>query len=321
MQNAGQFCLWCWQHALLHAPRRMKPKPWTVMSSYNKLNGTYTSESRDLLTRILREDWGLQGFVMTDWGGGSDSIAQMIAGNDLLMPGNSKQTEDIIVAVHEGQLDEAVMDQNVSRILHILFKSPRYRQYRFSNKPDLEAHAAVARQAAADGMVLLKNNQSALPIAEGINKIAAFGKTSYEIVPGGTGSGDVNEAYSVSLIEGLENAGQTAGKEVVQVYLSAPSEKLHKPREELVAFAKTQLLEPGQSQTLTFDLNARDLTSFDAASSAWLAEAGEYVIKAGASSREIKQTASFRLTEDIIAKKVNKASSPQRTIHTLKKGD
>ena len=553
-------------------------EPWTVMSSYNRLNGTYTSESHDLLTKILREDWGFRGFVMTDWGGGSDPVAQMNAGNDLLMPGNPRQTEAIIAAVNEGQLDGEVLDRNVARMLHIIFKSPRYQQYRYTNQPDLKAHAAVARQAGADGMVLLKNSQNALPLAEGISKVAAFGKTSYEIVTGGTGSGDVNEAYSVSLIEGLENAGYSvnkslqgvyedyikkerekqaagnkrpswfrgrlpiaemrvepglmremageadialitigrnsgegsdrqeegdfylneeekslirtvskafqdkgknavvvlniggvietaswrndpdaillawqpgqeagnsiadvlsgkvnpsgrlassfpllytdvpsaknfpgtvieseeakaatessgsafrsrmagrkaevvyeediyvgyryynsfdkevayefgyglsytqftysnlklssnefkdsilvsidvenagriAGKEVVQVYLSAPSGKLNKPREELAAFAKTRLLEPGQSQTLSFELNARDLASFDTASSSWLAEAGEYTVKAGASSKDFRQTAAFQLGEDIIVKKVNRALSPQKEINTLR---
>lgn len=553
-------------------------EPWTVMSSYNKVNGTYTSESHDLLTGILREDWGFQGFVMTDWGGGSDPVVQMKAGNDLLMPGNAKQTEAIIAAVNGGQLDEEVLNQNVERILHIIFKSPRSREYPYSNQPDLKAHAAVARQAGAEGMVLLKNSSGVLPFGEGIKKVAAFGNTSYEIVTGGTGSGDVNEAYSVSMIEGLEttgysvhkslrdmytgyineerakqaaqtdrrswfrgrqpiaemnirpslagnaaaeadialitvgrnsgegsdrkdengdfylteqekslirtvsrafqdkgknavvvlniggvietaswrddpeaillawqpgqeagnsiadvlsgkvnpsgklassfplsytdvpsagnfpgieieseeaktaaadpnasfrsrmagrkaeviyeediyvgyryynsfdkevayefgyglsytqftysnlklsssefedsisvsidieNTGQIAGKEAVQVYLSAPAATLNKPREELVAFAKTRLLEPGQKQTLTFEFNARDLASFETASSSWLAEAGEYTVKVGASSRNIKQTAAFQLDEDIVVKKVNKALSPHREINIL----
>ena len=551
-------------------------QPWTVMSSYNRLNGTYTSQSHDLLTKVLREDWGFRGFVMTDWLGGDDSVAQMEAGNDLLMPGNPEQIENIIAAVREGRLDENMLDRNIGRILHILFKSPRYRQYSFSSKPDLEAHALVARQAAADGMVLLKNQEGALPFAGSIKKVAAFGNASYDIVTGGTGSGNVNEAYSVALIEGLENAGYSvngslkdlyskyiedakakqtigddplsrfmprppipemevgpslikmiasdsdialitigrnsgefadrkeegdfyltdrekalirtvsktfkeqgkkavvvlntggvietaswrndpdsillawqpgqeagnsivdvlsgkinpsgklassfpisysevpsaksfpgvvlesqsgealagdsgrsglglagnraeviyeediyvgyryynifdkdvayefgyglsytefeynnlelgsdqfqdrmevsvevknsgpvAGREVVQVYLSAPSEKLDKPLSELVAFAKTGLLEPGQNQTLSFELNPRDLASFDTASSSWVAEAGEYRVQIGASSKDIKQAGSFQLAEEIDVKTVHKALSPQRKINRL----
>jgi beta-glucosidase len=119
----------------------------------------------------------------------------------------------------------------------------------------------------------------------------------------------------------ITNSGRIAGREVVQVYVSAPSEKLDKPKEELVAFEKTRLLEPGKSQTLTFELNARDLASFVTSSSSWIAEAGEYTVKVGASARDIKQTASFKLGKDIIAKKVNKALSPQREINTLKRAD
>ena len=182
-------------------------KPWTVMSSYNKINGTYASESYDLLTKILREDWNFKGYVMTDWGGGSDVAAQMTAGNDLIMPGSPKQIEQLIEAVESGKLDEKVLDKNIARILEIMFVSPKYKQYKNSNKPDLNAHAQVTRQAASDGMILLKNKENALPIPAAIKKVAAFGNSSYEFISGGTGSGDVNEAYTVSLIQGLTNAG------------------------------------------------------------------------------------------------------------------
>ncbi len=554
-------------------------QPWTVMSAYNLINGVYASHNHDLLTKVLREDWGFEGFVMTDWLAGNDAVAQMKAGNDLLMPGNPSQKENIIAAVQNGTLEENVLDRNVSRILGIMLKSPRHRQYPFSNKPDLKANASIARDAAAGGMVLLKNSGEALPIDSSVKSIAVFGNTSYEIVTGGTGSGDVNEAYSVSLTEGLRNAGyslhaslekaypayiedakarqpegegpfarfrpkppieemeigstllseaaeqadialvtigrnsgegtdrkkdgdfylteleknlietvsnefrqkdkktvvvlntggviETAswkdypdaillawqpgqeagnsiadvlsgkinpsgklvdsfpityldipsaasfpgrviesgedpensgdsgrgtffsgnraevvyeediyvgyryynsfnrevsypfgyglsytqfeykdlvlsekefknvmalsvkvintgkvpGKEVVQVYLSAPAGNLDKPVEELAAFAKTDLLQPGQSQTLGFELTPRDLASFDTPSSSWIAEAGQYTVKIGASSRDFRQTASFDLKEPLVVKKVNRALSPQRKIdriHPLK---
>ncbi|MBN1832113.1 MAG: fibronectin type III-like domain-contianing protein, partial [Deltaproteobacteria bacterium] len=115
----------------------------------------------------------------------------------------------------------------------------------------------------------------------------------------------------------IRNTGPVAGREVVQVYLGAPSEKLDKPVSELVAFAKTGLLEPGQSQTLRFELNPRDLASFDRASSSWLAEAGEYKVQIGTSSKDIELAGSFRLEEEIAVKTVHRALSPQREIDRL----
>jgi beta-glucosidase len=182
-------------------------KPWTVMSSYNLINGVHASESHDLLTRVLRDDWGFGGFVMTDWFGGVDAAAQLRAGNDLLMPGRADQAAAVIRAVREKRLEESVLDRNIERILEVLLESPRFKGYRYSSRPDLKAHAVVARQAAAEGMVLLENRRSTLPLPARSKTVAAFGNTSYAIITGGTGSGDVNEAYSVSLTGGLEGAG------------------------------------------------------------------------------------------------------------------
>lgn len=551
-------------------------QPWTVMSSYNLLNGTYTSESHDLLTNILRDDWGFKGYVMTDWGGGSDPVAQMLAGNDMVQPGSQQQIQAIIDGVNSGKMTEDQLNVNVKRILNIMMETPRYKGYPVSNRPDLEGHAEVTRKAATDGMVLLENN-GALPFDQSVKSVAAFGNTSYDFISGGTGSGDVNEAYTISLIQGLENAGYSidaglqetyetymkntrasadrpdnflaammggkipvaemdlkksiaadmaskadialitigrnageggdreakegdfylnkaekdlitnvseafhkagkkvvvilnvsgvietaswssipdavlcawqpgqeggnsvvdvlsgkvnpsgklavsfpvsyddaptaknfpgiavesdgpaddtpdqsgfsfmqrvpwevtyeediyvgyryyntfdvpvayefgygksyttfeytnltlstseftdnmtvsidvinsgdvAGREVVQVYASAPHGKLEKPEEELVAFGKTGLLEPGASETLTFTIDSSLLASFDESSSSWIAEAGSYTLKVGASSTDIKAKNTFSIASDIKVGTVSNSLAPQKDIDTL----
>ncbi|UZR96193.1 beta-glucosidase [Chondrinema litorale] len=533
-----------------------KSKPWTVMSAYNKINGTYASSNKDLLTTVLRDEWGYEGFVMTDWFGGypgfqsimkdcSDVVAQIEAGNDLLMPGMDIQREKLIAAMKAGKISEEAVNTSVKKILEIVLKSPTYNKVKFTNKPDLKAHAEITRQSATEGMVLLKNESNILPYTEKSTPIAVFGITSYNFIAGGTGSGDVNEAYTVSLIEGLNNAGykidqelekayvpfvkaevakemkrreenggllavpqrlkemaldndliakkakasevavitigrnsgenedrhinedfylaqdeitlinqvskafhaenkkvivilniggvietaswkdkvdaillawqpgqeggnsvadvfsgtanpsgkltmtfpvdynhhpsatnwlgtpisnpeevyykegiyvgyryfntfdvkpsyefgygssyttfeyadlkvntsnvdkqvevsvkvtntgKTAGKEIVQLYLSAPAKLVDKPESELKAFAKTKTLEAGESQTLTFTLTSKDLASFIDEKSAWIAEDGSYTVKIGASSLDIKLTEIFTVSEDIVAEKVN----------------
>ena len=190
-------------------------KPWTIMSSYNLANGTYTSESYDLLTTILRKEWGYKGFVMTDWFGGRDAVAQMKAGNNLLMPGLPPQKQAIREAVKNGQLDEKVLDQNVADILSIILLSPTYKGYKYSDHPDLKKNAQISRAAAAESMVLLKNN-NALPVTMG--SIALFGNNGFELIAGGTGSGDVTKMYTVSQAEGLFRAGFTTNPELYLAY-------------------------------------------------------------------------------------------------------
>ena len=180
-------------------------QPWTVMSSYNKINGTYASENAWLLSTVLRDEWGYEGFVMTDWFGADDPVAQMKAGNDLLMPGTPNQIDELLTAVESGKLPMEVLDRNVKRILTILEKTPRVQGYAYQNNPDLEAHAAIAREIATEGMVLLQNN-GALPLPAG-QKLALFGNYAYDTQPGGSGSGYVNRAYKVTLDQGLEAAG------------------------------------------------------------------------------------------------------------------
>ena len=192
-------------------------KPWTVMTSYNYINGIYTSESKDLVQTILRDEWGYEGTVMTDWFGGKDGAKQMWAGNDMLQPGKKEQFDSIVAGVKSGKLDEADFDRNVKRVLNLVEKSPRFQGYQYSNKPDLEAHAAVTRQSAAEGMVLMEN-KDALPFNESVKNVALYGCTSYDFIAGGTGSGNVNHAYVVSLLDGLKNGGYTVSDELKSTY-------------------------------------------------------------------------------------------------------
>ncbi|QJD98378.1 beta-glucosidase [Mucilaginibacter robiniae] len=506
--------------------------PWTVMSSYNRLNDVYTAQRHDLLTTVLRNEWKFKGFVMTDWGGGYDWVAEMKAGNDLIMPGRPDQIETIIDAVQHDSLSVKVLDSNVEHMLNIILKSPAFKQYAYSNHPDLKAHAAIARRAAAEGMILLKNQSQALPMTTNVKTVAAFGNATYNTIPGGTGSGEVNKAYTTSVYQGLLNAGylpdeslknvygrffksltdpehphrgsselmasdsllkatashndvalitisrnageghdrnletnynltpeekqnfkkiaeafhgkgkkviavlniggvidmkgwqddadaillawqpgqeagdaiadllsgkvnpsgklattfpvsysdvpsaknfpgtpaerpaqviyqegiyvgyryydtykvkpqyefgyglsytnfavsnlklsstqfnglltasvvvkntgKVAGKEVVQIYISAPTQTIDKPEQELKAFAKTHLLQPGESQTLTFAIRSADLASYHTRSSEWITDAGKYTLKAGTSSRDIKQTATFNVAKALVVEK------------------
>jgi len=207
-----------------------KSQPWTVMSSYNLVNGTFTSESYDLLTTILRKEWGFKGLVMTDWFGGKDPVAQMKAGNDLLMPGTAYQEKTILDAVTSGKLDEKVLNENCERILNLVLISPSYLGYKYSDKPDLKAHAQISRHAATEGMILLKN-EAALPLQQ--KNVALYGNTSYAFIAGGTGSGDVNKAYTVSLLEGLKNGGYIVNadlKKTYQDYIAVEKAKQPKPK-------------------------------------------------------------------------------------------
>ena len=528
-----------------------KSNPWTIMTSYNKINGTYVSENPELLTTILRDEWNFKGMVTTDWFSGRKYANQVKAGNDLLMPGRKQEAKKIKEALDEGALKETELDRNIERILQLVVKTPVFANYRYSQHPDFIANRSIAQQAAEEGMILLKN-KAVLPLSAG--KIALLGNASYDTFIGGTGSSEVQTAYTISFYDGLKkagfsldenlkkaylsyiteekakrpkrvsildvvkpveefpiseeqlqqmsrnceaaiitigrsagegsdrsvetdyvlndkelalikatasafhaqgkklivalnidalvevtswqdladallitwlpgqeagnafaniitgktnpsgklpqtmalsyndipsatafpgtpkrspsesvynegiyvgyryfssfgkpvaypfgyglsytqfemkklkaptkfskkfslsvevtNVGEVAGKEVVQVYLSAPAKSMDKPALELKAFAKTELLSPKQSQTLSFTLTPESLASFNTARSAWVVEAGTYTVKVGNSVENILQTATFTVPKEIVVQKVADVLKPNKAFDELKR--
>ena len=196
-----------------------KSNPWTIMSSYNKVNGVYAQGNKGLLTDILRNDWGYKGIVETDWIGIREDLPveqEVAAGNELMMPGYPKQVENIVAAVKSGKLDMADVDRSVRRMLEYIVKTPRFKGYKYSGEPDLKAHAAITRQSSTEGMVLLKNDNT-LPIRN-LKTVALFGVSSYNFMSGGLGSGCVNVGYSVDMVTGLKNVGVSTTPQLTEIY-------------------------------------------------------------------------------------------------------
>ena len=183
-----------------------KSQPWTIMTSYNKINGTYAPENKRLLTNILKQEWGFEGVVMTDWYGGQSATAIINAGNDLIEPGTKNDWDELKDSAADGSLPLSNINTSVKRILKLILKSKKMENYEFKNNPDLEKHALITRKSAAEGMVLLKNSNNTLPM-KNISNIALIGSSSYEFIAGGTGSGDVEEAYSIALDDALTKNG------------------------------------------------------------------------------------------------------------------
>ncbi len=230
--------------------------PWTIMSSYNIINGVYAMGNKDMLTTILRDEWGYKGIVMTDWIGKRAPLptAQEVeAGNDLMMPGYPAQAEDIVQAVKAGRLDMTYVDRNTRRMLEYIVKTPRFRGYQFSNKPDLKAHAAVTRQSSTEGMVLLKNT-GVLPIRH-LKTVALFGVNSYDFLSGGLGSGCVNVPYVVDMVQGLKNIGVSTTPlltEIYQNYVKYAKAKLKADKNPMMWF-----LDQGQPKFDEIDITER----------------------------------------------------------------
>ncbi|MBR1387997.1 MAG: glycoside hydrolase family 3 C-terminal domain-containing protein [Prevotella sp.] len=232
--------------------------PWTLMSAYNAVNGKYAQGNKDLLTSVLRDDWGFRGIVMTDWIGkrekqGLFTIDEVEAGNDLMTPGYPAQAEDIVNGVKSGKLDIKYVDQNVRRMLEYIVKTPHFRGYKFSNKPDLKGHAQITRNSSTEGMVLLKNT-GVLPIKD-LKTVALFGVNSYDFLAGGLGSGAVNVPYSVDMVTGLKNIGVSTTPlltEIYQNYVKYARAKLKADKNPMMWF-----LDTGQPKFDEIDITVR----------------------------------------------------------------
>lgn len=210
--------------------------PWTVMSSYNKLNGEYTQQSHGLLTTILRDEWGFDGIVMTDWGTKEGTVKAVKAGNDLMEPGMQVEIDRIIEAVNSGEITREELDRNVRNMLEYIVRTPRFNGYRYSDKPEVKAHAELVRAAAPEGMVLLENN-GVLPLKD-VKKVALYGTGSYDFIAGGTGSGNVNKPYIRNVAEGLEVNGLEVNQTIRKWY------------EQFITYSKTSFKNNGAGGVL-----------------------------------------------------------------------
>lgn len=180
-------------------------KPWTVMSSYNRVNGEYVGENKELLTDILRDKWGFDGFVVSDWGAVNDRITGLKAGLDLEMPASGGVRDaEIVEAVQNGTLSEEVLDATCERILNIVY---RFVENRDENAVfDLEADHEMARQIAHETIVLLKNEDDILPLSKNA-KVAFIGKYAEKPRFQGGGSSHINCKYVTSAMDAVKEAG------------------------------------------------------------------------------------------------------------------
>lgn len=216
-------------------------KPWTVMCSYNKINGTFASENKRFLTDILRNEWGFEGYVMSDWGAVNDRVKGIEAGLDLEMPGsNGLNDARIVQAVKEGRLDEKIVDKAVERVLNIINKYIENRKP--DTKWDMEAHHNLAAKFAGECMVLLKN-EGILPLKKG-SRIAFIGKFAEKPRYQGGGSSHVNSfkvESALSAVEGMADIMYAQGyeddKDVVDEEMIRQAEEAAKKAKAAVIFA------------------------------------------------------------------------------------
>lgn len=207
--------------------------PMAIMTSYNRINGTYNNARHDLLTDIVRSEWDFQGLVMSDWFAGdlANPYTQIAAGNDLIEPGGEENYQSLLSSFQNGDLSEEAVNTSATRILSQVMATPAYITASYPGVvQNKSSHLRISRQAAAESMVLLKNDNIALPIQSN-QRVASFGINQVNTFKGGTGSGDVNVTDVVNIAQGL--AGRLMVDSALQEYYRQ-------------YFADNQYIVPGQ---------------------------------------------------------------------------
>lgn len=217
-------------------------KPWTVMCSYNRINGVYASENKKLLTDILRDEWGFDGFVVSDWGAVDERVRGLEAGLDLEMPSSGGFNDELIVkAVKDGSLDEKVLDRAVERILGVI---DRYLENRNKNAVwDKEKDSRLAREIERECIVLLKNEDSILPLSK-TEKVAFIGEFAEKPRYQGGGSSHINSFDSLSALDAVKGVcdveyarGYDSSADIIDENLIAEAVSLAEKSDKAVIFA------------------------------------------------------------------------------------
>lgn len=210
-------------------------KPWSIMSAYNKLNGTYCNENQELMN-ILRKEWEFNGLVITDWGAENDRVSGLLAGNEIEMPGGrGNGVEEIIEAVKNKKVSEEYLNEVVSRILEYAFKGAERESLKEYNRQE---HHNIARKLAEDSIVLLKNDEDILPIKN--KKVAVIGDMAKRPRYQGAGSSTINPYRLTNLLDCLKEQGIECS--YAQGYERVESENDVTLREEAIKVAKNSEL-------------------------------------------------------------------------------